>query len=288
NYRVSLERQFLAGASAEGMFPVPPPELEYIVFVIRMMVKHCTWGALLLGDGTLPPRRQQELTLLRARVDSELVDRSLEQRLPAVDSHLFADCARALDPGGGIWFRIRTGRRLLGALHAYARRDRAGSVRRRLSRSAPRKRLVGGGAVIAVVGGDGGGKSTLVDALYEWLGKDFSTRKVHLGKPPSSWTRWLARGGLNARALLLTLGGRDRHGPSGGRLLMLLALATARDRYRTYVKAQRFALNGGFVVSDRFPVPQLTLMDAPRIERWLDPAAGDRFGRRLSWMEQRY
>ena len=69
---------------------------------------------------------------------------------------------------------------------------------------------------------------------------------------------------------------------------MLVALATARDRYRTYVKAQRFALNGGFVVSDRFPMPQLTLMDAPRIERLLDPGADDRLGRRLSRREQRY
>jgi thymidylate kinase len=42
-------------------------------------------------------------------------------------------------------------------------------------------------------------------------------------------------------------------------------LCTARDRYRLYKKACRFAANGGIVVSDRFPIDRLRLMDGPRI-----------------------
>jgi len=40
-------------------------------------------------------------------------------------------------------------------------------------------------------------------------------------------------------------------------------VTTSRDRYLSYVRARRFASEGGIVVADRFPVPQVTLMDGP-------------------------
>jgi thymidylate kinase len=45
-------------------------------------------------------------------------------------------------------------------------------------------------------------------------------------------------------------------------------LCTARDRFLTYVKARRFATNGGLVILDRFPLPQIQFMDGPQID-WL-------------------
>ena len=37
--------------------------------------------------------------------------------------------------------------------------------------------------MITIVGGDGSGKSTAVDGLYEWLAPEFDTTRVHMGKP---------------------------------------------------------------------------------------------------------
>ena len=48
---------------------------------------------------------------------------------------------------------------------------------------------------------------------------------------------------------------------------MLREVCTARDRYLTYVKAQRFATNGGLAICDRFPLPFIKLMDGPQAER---------------------
>jgi len=42
---------------------------------------------------------------------------------------------------------------------------------------------------------------------------------------------------------------------------LLREVCTARDRYLTYVKARRFATNGGLALCDRFPLPQVRLMD---------------------------
>ena len=162
---------------------------------------------------------------------------------------------------------------------------------------APRKRLAGRGALIALVGGDGAGKSTAVDALYRWLARDFRTIKVHMGRPRWSWTTIAVRGAIKlGRQLGLFRHARpyDRFAPDGaapafaGYPALLWELCAARDRYRTYARARRFARRGGLVICDRFPLPQLTLMDARQIERM----AGARRSRLpiklLSRLERRY
>jgi thymidylate kinase len=59
-------------------------------------------------------------------------------------------------------------------------------------------------------------------------------------------------------------------------------VALARDRYLAFTGARRIATNGGLVICDRFPVPQLRLMDSPRVERLLPGS------RMLARMERRY
>jgi thymidylate kinase len=66
------------------------------------------------------------------------------------------------------------------------------------------------------------------------------------------------------------------------------AVATARDRYLTYRRGRRLAGRGALVVSDRFPLPQLSLMDAPQVERHRPDASANRFDRWLAAEERRY
>ena len=49
------------------------------------------------------------------------------------------------------------------------------------------KRFATGGVVIAFVGPEATGKSTLVQATANWLGTAFDVRSAHLGKPPPTW-----------------------------------------------------------------------------------------------------
>ncbi len=298
NYRVPLEDALLAAAVRDELVPVPPAELELIVFVVRKVLEHCTWDAVVLGFGRVPPKARRELSYLLTRADRRLVDRLLEQHLPFIDLELFAECLRALEPDTATSARIRVGRRLAARLEPYSRRSRAADVRRKAwrrsvessrrlrSRQAPRKRLPHGGAVIAVVGADGAGKSTAVETLFEWLSKDFAATTVHLGKPPWSRTTFFVRGFLKARATV-SIPRRSRGvSDAASKAAMLLAVTTARDRYRAYSKALRFSLGGGLVVCDRFPLPQLTLMDAPRIERMI--GADGRLAAAMSRLERRY
>ncbi|MEM7793964.1 MAG: hypothetical protein AAF579_05845 [Cyanobacteria bacterium P01_C01_bin.118] len=281
NYRLPIEEPFLASATQADLFKIPEPEFEFIVFVIRMVLKHCTWDTILSLQGALNKTEPQELEELTHQADFDRVQALLTKYFPYLESSFFDDCIRSLSPNSSLGFRIQIGQQLQNKLKAHARqpsqildsylklwRRLAWGVKRKLLK--PRKHLTAGGAMIALVGGDGAGKSTAVDELYGWLSKNFTTTNVHLGKPPWSVGTFLTRGAHKAGRLLGLIPKAEvsfysvKNGQfSGfpGYLWLLREVFTARDRYRQYVKARRFATNGGLVICDRFPLPQIKLMD---------------------------
>jgi hypothetical protein len=294
NFRLPIEKAYLESAVQGALFKVPAPEFEFIVFIIRMVLKHSTWDVILGREGTLKTAERQELAYLEARINQYRVHDTLKRHLPYIEVDLFNNCIRALRPACSIWTRVKTGQQLQTKLQANARRPlsmdtylrlwrRAALViRRRIFKSASKYRLESGGAMIAVVGGDGAGKSTAVDALYAWLSKHFDTARVHMGKPAWSWTTITVRVILKIGQLLglypvessfqETLDQKSLVSP--GYPWLLREACRARDRYWTYVKARRFAADGGLVILDRFPLPQIRLMDGPLAAQFIDQLMG--------------
>jgi thymidylate kinase len=301
NYRLPIEEPFLESATQGDLFKVPTPEFEFIVFVMRMILKYSTWDVIIGRQGRVPDASRQELAYLQSLVSWSGIYDLLEQYLPLVDTALFDACMKSLRPDCPIWARIKVGQQLQRKLRAQARRAQildiyvklwrriSRGLRRRVCRGLPKKRLVHGGAIIALVGGDGAGKSTAVDGLYTWLAKEFGTIKIHLGKPPWSWTTYTVRAALKVGGFLnprlhrkTSLGSAaDATLPAlPGYAQMLWHVCAARDRYWTYVKARRFATNGGIVVCDRFPLSHIKLMDRPQLEQTVDAA-------HMHWLFQR-
>jgi thymidylate kinase len=285
NHRLPIEDAYLGSSVRGPLFRVPDPAFEFVVLVLRMVLKHGTWDAIASGKGRLSPGERRELAFLTARTDRGRVGDVVRTHLPFVGEELFERCHRSLRPGAGAWSRIRTARRLELALAAHARRSprldpfvrlwrrgRVAARRRVAGRGRPPGRLARGGAWIAVVGADGAGKTTAVEELDAWLGRHLDVRRVHLGKPPRSVASLLAHGAWRGGVRRLGEPGAG-DGPGGlrdGERIGPRALAklvrkvmVSRDRALGYVRGARFVARGGIVISDRFPIARIRSMDGP-------------------------
>ena len=281
NYHVPIEQAFLSSTATAGPFEIPRPEIELVLLVIRMMLKHGTPEALLTGRGALRPGERRELAYLETSLGRDALAPALRE-CGFLDAELFERCRRSLDPGASVRSRLRAWRALAPRLAPYARRGRAadvwlqgsrrvaGRVRRHVLRAPPRKRLASGGAVVAVIGSDGAGKSTAIQGAREWLGPVFRVRTLHLGKPRRS-AAWIA---LRVVGRLTRGSGRRRSRPRGaGAVDALTAVALARARRRATDRAHRLAARGAIVLCDRYPVPELAT-DGPRLMSATEPGPG--------------
>ena len=312
NYRLPLEDAYIRSAIQGDTFRIPAPEVELAVLVLRMVLKYCTWDEILWtrvrGRRAGPKRTErEELEYLSSLADATPAAAFLAAHAPYVDASLFADCVQAVDPRASLAHRLRTGRRLERALQPHGRRSRrldrtlrisrrvTLAVRRRI-RGVDRNRLAGGGAMVAIMGGDGAGKSTALATLERWLGAEFDVRVVHVGKPRWSVTTYAVRAGLKLVHLVGEASARRLRVAPLRRLSLLIEryrpliwlLCTARDRQRAYHRARRFALGGGLVLCDRYPHPRLTSMEVPRIAHTLGHEPAGRVARAMCRLEEAY
>lgn len=279
NYRLPLEQPFLNSAVQGDLFRTPTPEFELVILVIRMTLKHSTWDSMLMRHGQLSKSERYELNDLLTDDALSNVEKVL-QLLPGLNRRLFDVCLQSLQPGCSYWLRVKAGEQLQQALQTCMRRPHWFDVilkfsRRiwlpiqgRVFRQMPKSRLASGGLLIAIVGGDGAGKTTLIDELYKWFSEKFEVKKIHMGKPAWSMTTIALRG-------LLKIGTLLRLYPFEGDIYeesfqphgypwFIRAVCTARDRYLTYLRARRFSSNGGLILCDRYSFPDFMKMDAPQ------------------------
>ncbi len=263
-YRLAMERAVLETAVPRQPFPVPMPELEFIIFVLRTVQRYSPRDLLARRRAKWLADAEPEFTYLLRQIDRELLVERLADLLPTVDVEFFDACTRSLRPGGSRWQRLWLRRGLERRLQAHASRPPFTLLLRRIGRSLgmlPRRRGLNpssGGRVVALLGGDGAGKSTCNAELSRWLGVPFEVITAHLGRPPRSLTTLLVGGLRKARR---ALGGTD----ATGVLDLLRHVCTARDRYRLFARARRFADAGGIALCERYPVAQNRKLVGPEI-----------------------
>jgi thymidylate kinase len=290
-YRLPLEADFISSSRMSGMFRVPAPDLEYIAFVIRMVLKRGTLDSILRGRKRLTARDAEELAWLESAADSSRVKRLVENRLHPLDLETLSRYRAALRPEASKWELWQAGRQLrrgmsirsprsprADAAHRFAQAFSYRARRMRLGRS-PRYTPAGGGFIVAAVGSDGAGKSTALRSIEDWLSRDLDVLRVHLGRPIWSRTTYLVRGGLKlgriaARPFRPTSTGQASNTMDGRPPPALSELArlvcTARDRRRSYREAAAAAARGRIVLCDRYPLPGLVNMDGPEVGRLID------------------
>lgn len=306
NYRLPIEEPYLASVRRAGLFMVPAPELELAVLVVRLMLKHGSPEAICTGRGSLSDRERGELLHLGDAIDRATLRRRLRHDAAMLDPALLDRCIDSMCSQRSFASRVATWKALRECLAPFARRSRSADVwlqcwrrvdgrfRRHVLRRSRGKRLATGGRVIALIGGDGSGKSTVARSLDDWLFPVFSTARVHLGKPPPSLA-WLAlrcsvhvarRMGIAASPPIFAEASHLLPPYRHGYVWLITSALTARDRRRAAARTRRLASRGRIVICDRYPVPEITV-DGPRSGRAADLRLPG-FSRYLAELERRY
>jgi thymidylate kinase len=294
-YHLPIEKPLLEGSQSGDPFRVPAPAYQLLVYVLRMMLRLRGWP-LPLSQARWLGGIQGQLDYLEGRCDRDELSEVLTPHLPIVDPGLFDRCVQALrgqrDPAESAAIRRELHRRL----RAHSKPPSLTALVSALGEKIlpnplrpmwydGRMRPSGGGLVVALVGGDGAGKSTCARELCEWLGGYLPTLHAHLGRPPRSILTLVVGGALKVEQLCYRWLKRAR--TAGTHIELLRHLCTARDRYLVYSRLRRFAVAGGVVISERYPIPQNRELVGPCIPELL----GDKpslLARTLGDLEGRY
>jgi thymidylate kinase len=152
---------------------------------------------------------------------------------------------------------------------------------RRLTRSKKGMRLQSGGAVIAFVGPEATGKSTLLAETKRWLGEHLVVEQIHAGKPRSTILSVIPNLGVPLlRALLPTYrsGHVEQQYSAAERveqsrkvfplLFGIRSVLLAYDRRALLTRARAEAAKGTVVLCDRYPSMISGATDSPQLSQF--------------------
>jgi thymidylate kinase len=141
------------------------------------------------------------------------------------------------------------------------------------------RRTPGGGCTIAIVGVDGSGKTTVVEAIRAWLGGEVDVMPMYFGTGagrPSMLMRPFKLMLPVVTGLVKTKPRGASHGNVSDRppgrlyslLMMVWAAVVAREKHKKLLAARRGADRGLLVITDRYPQDEINgFNDGPLLTR---------------------
>lgn len=310
NYRLPVEEMLLQNTREVGCVRVPTKGAELVIVTLRMMLKHTSLMELLLLSRYWK-QVQDEINWL---IEADSLDEALDLVscwLPPLDANLFSTCIVALKSPTHLWKRIILGHRLRSRLRVYARHSAIQAwlsgaqkfmvmVFRRLSRSKKGMIPLSGGAVIAFVGPEATGKSTLLSEISHWLGEHFAVERIHAGKPTSTTLTALPNLLLPVLRSMLpayrstrletkySAGKRPEKSNNNFPLIFAIrSVLLAYDRRSLLARAFGRAANGTIVLCDRYPSLLSGAPDSPQLSHLAVPPGHYSVRRRLAHTEAR-
>ncbi len=276
--------------STNGM-TITSKEAELVLFVLRMYIKYGSFldvVRLLRSDKKV----REEAQWLKDGSDMKQVAILLDKYCPVVREDTFIECLNAIlnrVPLPQKWilsYQVRRKLRIyrkysfMGWLFGHAQLL-TGKLNKKIRKQKGSKILLSGGTIVAIVGADATGKSTLVSETSLWLRKNFVVTTIHAGKPPSTLLtvpinfllaiyRKVRSGSRSARKL-------EKDSPSNAGVVQtedkslnsliyaIRAVSLAWDRRALLWKARRASANGEIIVCDRYPTNATGMMDSPRL-----------------------
>lgn len=268
-----IEELLLGGTREVDGVSIPEASRELVVFTLRGLIKRTGWVDRLLlarhGDES-----REELDWLLGTADVEESARLCAEHLPELGGE---DLKRAVHsfgrPDGERDLRriAKGAARRLGKYRRFSAPERTWRTGTAILRMVWNKlggrkhmRLSAGGRIIAFVGPQACGKSTLISRVAEWLGVEISVHRFHVGKPPASALTWLptraiplARRLLPGRRTMTVEQSLNEDAEEKPRSFPLLYVVRkvmlAWDRRKVCRAAYRKSRAGEVVLCDRYP-----------------------------------
>ncbi len=309
NYVLPLEQVLLANTQLKAGVPVPVPELEMLILMLRSLLKYRDRDALrdllkLPGRSGVPAATLKEFDSLLAQTDLDRFTAAVKCHMDFVPPDFIRDFVKTIRQAprdGAALVRLRGQARQI--LAPYRRAGgltaRMDYFRRMVAQELPIKPLrnywltdrhktpAAGGIGVAFVGADGSGKSTVVKQISKWLSWRVNVTVYYMGTThPSFVTRAIkvlsiAGHGLGAGCRRF-FGQEHRITRSAQALERLLTdsrmLAEGKDRLDRYLAGQRKTAQGGVALYERYPLEAACIdgrpMDGPRIAGGRNPESG--------------
>ncbi len=293
--RIPWEAEILKSAVLDEIHGVrvTEPALELLLLLLRLALKNP--GR--LNTAWMPELLSAELDWLRARSRPEQVQAWAQQLLPSA-AEAVAEALRGDLSSPRRFYPLRAA--LLSSLQSErhqaplsaqlkhklqrARFQRARVLRKLELRGQWGKRLHSGGRIIAIIGCDGSGKSSLAQDLLAWLSWKLDVRRLYLGVGDGeiSWSTRLLKGGAlraqarqdqrsaqrSASATQPKMGGLKLKQAAKDLGVGLLNLSFAQERARKLRRAAALRQDGVILITDRYPQDQVRgIYDGPRTLR---------------------
>lgn len=291
SHLLPFDEMLLENWNARGNIRVAAKRAELVIFTLRTYIKYGSWLDFIILRKEHEQLREELLWLQSGNDLSEAL-KLLEIFCPVVEPELFKESVDAIRENRSLVSRVRLAwkvRRRLRVYCLYAGIQRYwlytqviwDKLWRQLRGHKKNKRLLSGGAVLAFVGPEATGKSTLVSESERWLKGFFATSKVHVGKPPSSWLTLplnLTLPILRSNFSRFRTSRLEGHAPTengssiskdsgfSDLVYALRAVTLAWDRRNLLLRVRRSVSNGELVICDRYPSEEIGAMDSRRLQ----------------------
>lgn len=288
NHWIRVENMFLESAQPRGVNGVyiPSAEADLILFVFRKFIEQPSLieHYLFLKDW---PNIKNELDWLVEQISVTEIHRLLDHWFPFVPTALFDKCLGALCDESSISTRVMLGLKIRKRMQVTVYSSSKASLRRgmmffgahargRLGLMRNNRTLFPGGLLVSFVGSEASGKSTSSREAVKWLAERFDVSHIHVGKPKKNWRTkpfWFAIG-IYSRLKSWAKQKKPTTQSSTKELARISAnlpnpiicVLDSFDRKFWLKKHYSRMMEGGIVVTDRYPSLSGNGLDGPRIE----------------------